>query len=235
MRQQQGFGLVEVMIAMVLGLVVVLGVSQIFISSKQSFLTQDASAKLQEDARYILSRMTQELRMAGLMGCVAPASITNYDPAFDDPITWDGTTLSVITSSPVSGKESSSATWTVVTNCSEARVETGAVTPTAGEGEIALPIRQVEYQYDANSDTLKVREGGSGSFQPLIGGVSSFNVTFGLASGIDQDYVDGDYSDTAPNGALIRSVRISLTLSDADGRSADQTYAVVAALRNRLP
>lgn len=33
---------------------------------------------------------------------------------------------------------------------------------------------------------------------------------------------------------LIRSVRISMTLADPDGKAADQNYSVVAALRNRL-
>lgn len=234
--RQQGVGLIEVMIAMVLGLVVVLGISQIFVSSKQSFLTQDSSARLQEDARYILSRITQELRMAGMFGCVAAGSITGYPSEFDTPIEWDDgdRTLRVITSSPVTGVEESSSTWTIVTNCTDARVETDSVTPDSSAGEIALPIRMVEYQYDQDAETLSVREGGSGSFQPLISGVSDFDISFGMAAGPEQDYVS-EYSDDGSPAAEIRSVRISLTLQDGNARSADQTYAVVAALRNRLP
>ncbi len=237
--RQQGVGLVEVMIALVLGLVVVLGISQIFASSKQSFLTQDSAARMQEDARYILSRMTQELRMAGMFGCVAPVSMLNYPAAFDTPIDWDSgsSTLTLITSSPVTGLDASDATWTIVTNCSNARVETAAVTPDAANGEVALPIRQVEYRYDQDSGVLSVREGGAGTFQPLIGGVSEFDISFGMASAASPDYVaDGSgYSDSGSPVEDIRSVRIELTLSDANGRSADQSYAVVAALRNRLP
>lgn len=235
-KRQQGLGLIEVMIAMVLGLLVVLGISQIFVSSKQSFLTQDSSARLQEDARYILSRMTQELRMAGMFGCVAPAGITDYVSEFDTPIEWDAatSTLTVITSSPVSGVGESSSMWTIVTDCIDASVETGTVTP--GAGEIALPIRKVEYRYDADTTTLSVREGDAAAvFQPLIAGVSAFNITFGKASGADQDYVSGNYTNDGSNPENIRSVRIVLTLSDPNARSADQTYAVVAALRNRLP
>ncbi len=36
------------------------------------------------------------------------------------------------------------------------------------------------------------------------------------------------------NPALIRSVRLSMTLQDPAGQVRDQTYSVVAALRNRL-
>jgi type IV pilus assembly protein PilW len=235
MKHEKGMGLIEVMIAMVLGLVVVLGITQIFTSSKQSFLTQDSSARLQEDARYLLSRMTQELRMAGMFGCVAPSAMTGYPAAFNTPIDWaaGSSTLTVITSAPVSGTEASSSDWTILTNCSTASVQTGTVTP--GTGEVALPIRKVEYQYNSANRTVSVREGTSATFQPLVSGVSNFEITFGMASGVDQDYVSGNYSSNGSPVANIRSVRINLTLSDSNARSADQTYSVVAALRNRLP
>ena len=237
--RQLGFGLIEVMIAMVLGLIVVLGISQIFVSSKQSFLTQNASAQLQEDARYILSRMTQEVRTAGMFGCVDSTQVAGYISDWDRPVRWDSatSTLTVFTSTPASGKGmSSDATWTVVTDCTDAQVHSGNAGPDATKGELALPIRQVEYRYNAASGTLSVQEGGVGGFLPLISGVSNFTASFGLATDATSDYVVGNYSSGVdPDPFLIRSVRISLTLSDADGRSANQSYAVVAALRNRLP
>ena len=39
---QSGFGLVEVMVAMVLGLLLLLGITQNFVSSKQTYETQDS-------------------------------------------------------------------------------------------------------------------------------------------------------------------------------------------------
>ena len=69
----------------------------------------------------------------------------------------------------------------------------------------------------------------------MVSGVSAFTVSFGLAANAGDSYVAGDYVETVSDAALIRSVRLSLTMHDADGRTADQTYSVVAALRNRLP
>jgi len=43
------------------------------------------------------------------------------------------------------------------------------------------------------------------------------------------------YSSNPSEPARIRSVRLSLTLFDPSGRVSDQTFNVVAALRNRLP
>jgi type IV pilus assembly protein PilW len=232
---QSGFGLVEVMVAMVLGLLVVLGITQIFISSKQTYETQDASARLQEDARYVLSRITQELRMAGMFGCLSlgSGSVSGVPAEFDEPIAWGSNTLSIITADATTGSSTpDAADWTLTTDCRSAGVvHVGAASPAAGE--MAFPIRQVEYRYDADEQTLSVSNGGSG-FQPLITGVTNFAVSFGMAADTESTYASGNYETAAADPALIRSVRISLTLTDPDGKAADQNYSVVAALRNRL-
>ena len=68
-KRHSGFGLIELMIAMALGLLLVLGMTQVFLSARQTSLAQSASAQLQEDARYVLSKIAQEIRMAGMFGC----------------------------------------------------------------------------------------------------------------------------------------------------------------------
>lgn len=60
-KRHSGFGLIELMIAMVLGLLLVLGMTQVFLSARQTSLAQSASAQLQEDARYVLSKIAQEI------------------------------------------------------------------------------------------------------------------------------------------------------------------------------
>jgi len=233
-NRQKGFGLVEAMVSLALGVIVVLGISQIFVSAKQTYLAQDASARMQEDARYALSRMVQELRMAGMFGCVSLNLLSNKPNSFDTPIDWvSGTsTLTIITANPTSGMATSSnADWTIITDCrSTASVQNGVATPAAGQ--IALPIRRVAYRL--TDDTLQVSEGG-GAFQTLMSGVSGFDIQFGQAATATDTYVSGNYvSPAAADMARVRSVRIELEMTDADGRVAPQTYTVVAALRNRL-
>lgn len=238
-KKSKGFGLIEIMIALVLGLVLVLGITQIFASSRQTALVQDASATLQEDARYVLTRMTQELRMAGMFGCLslASGSITNVPAAFDNPISWDApnSTLRIITSNATQAvAQSSNADWTLVTDCrTGGTVEVGAAAPAAGE--VALPIRLIEYRLDAAENVLEVSQGG-GAFQPLIGNVQSLDIQFGVAASPGDTFVSGNYvaPDSVANSAVIRSVRIALVLEDENQRTADQEYTVVAALRNRL-
>ncbi|MDQ0738489.1 prepilin-type N-terminal cleavage/methylation domain-containing protein [Pseudomonas sp. W4I3] len=76
-RPARGFGLVELLLALAIGLVVVLGASQVLISSRLTQTSQQAAMVLQDDARFVLSKMTQDIRQAGMLGCLATASIDN--------------------------------------------------------------------------------------------------------------------------------------------------------------
>lgn len=68
-RAQIGLGLVELMIALTIGLLIMAAVSSIFISSKAMYTTQDSLARLQENARFALQVMMRDIRMAGYYGC----------------------------------------------------------------------------------------------------------------------------------------------------------------------
>ncbi|OEC38817.1 hypothetical protein A7D27_20585 [Pseudomonas sp. 1D4] len=65
LQRQRGLSLVELMIGLTLGLILLLGIIQVFISSKQTFATNDAMAKLQENGRFALEFITQSARQAG--------------------------------------------------------------------------------------------------------------------------------------------------------------------------
>jgi type IV pilus assembly protein PilW len=60
-----GFTIVELMIAMVLGLMITLVVSQVFLSSKETYNTVEELSRLQENARYGLSQLARVGRMTG--------------------------------------------------------------------------------------------------------------------------------------------------------------------------
>ena len=72
MRRQTGFSLVEMLVAMVLGLIVVGGVAAVLMSSSSIYRSADGRAQIQESARFSLSMMQEDLRMAGYMGCFNP-------------------------------------------------------------------------------------------------------------------------------------------------------------------
>jgi len=74
-RGQSGFGLVELMIAMTLGLVLLGGIGYVYIGSRGAFRTTDNLSRMQENARYALDVMSRDIRMAGYIGCGNMASI----------------------------------------------------------------------------------------------------------------------------------------------------------------
>jgi type IV pilus assembly protein PilW len=69
-RLQRGLSLIELLVALVLGLAVLVGLSSVYVAVKQSFRFQETTGRLQEDATFALDSMARDLRMAGSAGCM---------------------------------------------------------------------------------------------------------------------------------------------------------------------
>lgn len=65
-----GVSLVELMVALVIGLIIMLGVVQIFTASHAASRLSEGASRVQENARFALEFLERDLRMAGHMGCV---------------------------------------------------------------------------------------------------------------------------------------------------------------------
>ncbi len=77
-RRETGISLIELMIAMVLSLLLAVGIASLFIGSKKTYQTGEALARLQENARYAMNRIFEDLTASGYMGCMPSAgNITN--------------------------------------------------------------------------------------------------------------------------------------------------------------
>ena len=68
---QRGLTLVEVMVAITISLILLAGVMQIFISSRQTYRVQDGQARMQENGRFAVQFLTNDIRMAGHTGCAS--------------------------------------------------------------------------------------------------------------------------------------------------------------------
>ncbi|WP_433898528.1 PilW family protein [Pseudomonas sp. PSE1(2024)] len=234
-RQNLGFGLIEMLVALALGLIVVLGVVQIFLAAKNTYVSQNSAAAMQEDARFVLSKMIQELRMVGMFGCLGTitdsSSTGDFTAAQITPISWDNASLKLTLVTADVGSAGGTPTWTVVSDCrNSATAYTGA--RAAATGQIAFPIRRLIYSF-SNNQILMGTGSGNPAQQVLVNNVSAFTVMFGLASSAT-DVAASTYSANPGDPARIRSVRLSLTLTDPNNRVRNQTFNVVAALRNRL-
>lgn len=80
MQTQKGFSLVELMVALALGLLLSAAAIQMFLTSQQSMNVQQGSSEVQENGRFAIDFLMADIRKAGMR----PASITT---AVATPIT----------------------------------------------------------------------------------------------------------------------------------------------------
>ena len=73
--RMRGLSIVELMIALTLGLVISAGVVNVFIASKQGYQQDAQVANLQENARFALKILRRELSMAGYMAATVPLGL----------------------------------------------------------------------------------------------------------------------------------------------------------------
>jgi type IV pilus assembly protein PilW len=77
-RCHRGFTLIELMIAMVLGLIVIAGVTSVFLAGQQSYRTNGALADVGDSSRIAFELLARDIRQAGETGCdTASGRITN--------------------------------------------------------------------------------------------------------------------------------------------------------------
>ncbi|AVO54329.1 PilW family protein [Ectopseudomonas mendocina] len=80
MKQQQGLSLIELMVAIVISSLLILGVTEIF--SRTFFADRDNTelTYMQESGRLALEIIGQDARRAGFQGCVASDTVTAFAP-----------------------------------------------------------------------------------------------------------------------------------------------------------
>jgi type IV pilus assembly protein PilW len=64
-----GFSLVELLLALALGLLVVTGIVQLFVGNSQTYNVLNGQARMQESARFALDFISRAARSAGYFGC----------------------------------------------------------------------------------------------------------------------------------------------------------------------
>ncbi|MFQ5760267.1 MAG: PilW family protein [Acidiferrobacterales bacterium] len=81
--KMRGFTLVEILVATSIGLIILAAVSQIFVTSRSTFTLEEGLARLQENGRFSMEFIGQDVRMSGNLGCLQKYSVlagTIVDP-----------------------------------------------------------------------------------------------------------------------------------------------------------
>jgi type IV pilus assembly protein PilW len=116
---QHGFSVIELMVSIAISLLLLAGVVTMFIGSKQSYETTERLSRIQENGRYALDQIVDDLRAAGFQGCARPNMATSR--ADDYSVTTLNTPTQMLWNfaAPVQGYNASgTGVWTPVLDAS---------------------------------------------------------------------------------------------------------------------
>lgn len=85
-----GVTLIELMVALAIGSVLILGLVQVFAASRTAYVTSEGMGRVQENARFAVDFLQRDIRMAGHFGCVNDQAHWVKTP--DDLMSHFGTT-----------------------------------------------------------------------------------------------------------------------------------------------
>ncbi len=103
-RLQSGLSMIEVMIALTLGLVAVGGATVIYLSNRQSYAMVESVARLEENARFAVDLLSRDIREAGNSVCGGALISTNLVTATNTWAMWErGLVGDVLSPSPSAG------------------------------------------------------------------------------------------------------------------------------------
>jgi type IV pilus assembly protein PilW len=191
-RPQAGLTLLEMMIALSLGLLLVAGIGTIFVGSNQTYRVQEENARIQESGRFALDVLGRSIRQAGywnMLPTLVDLSTNPYVSATGTP------TLAAVTGTDGAGTAPDSVTvqydGTGASDCSGAVIAAGAT---------------VQEIFDLNANNLRCNA------TPLIANVEDLQFLYGIDTNGDQS---ADRYVTAPTTAqqpLVVSVRTCVVI-----------------------
>ncbi|MCG3144043.1 MAG: hypothetical protein HONDAALG_01434 [Gammaproteobacteria bacterium] len=115
-RMQLGFSLVELMVAMAIGIFLMFGAVTVFTNSKRTYNENEISSRLQENLRFASEILTHDVRMAGYYGCAntdvptTAASPTKLHSAIPAALITNANHILDLTGGGIEGWEGSTAT-----------------------------------------------------------------------------------------------------------------------------
>jgi len=228
-RYQAGFSLVELMIAITLGLLVLLAVGSIYVGSRQTYRVQEDNARIQEAGRYALEVLGRSIRQAGAnaemnFNKTAVALQCNVPGVCDAIGGADGVIVAGVASPDTlivqfyAGSEelnSASGLW-IARDCTGGQAVLGAV---------------VTNTFGINGTDLRCTGSVGGVPQPLVDNVVDFQVVYGIDTDFSGDtgYQSADLYVAAPTAAQLPSVvtaRVCVQIRSANNglTNSPQTY-----------
>jgi type IV pilus assembly protein PilW len=241
---QQGFSLVELMIAMALGLMLVTVIVSIFVSSNRNYKEDDRFARMQENGRFAIYALQTDLSMASFWGTTtSPSGITNaVGTASSCGLTFDTSSPVLIINNPASGTAisgifsciSSTSVWTGGTTHADViaiKRVVGEITPADSSSTTSAVYLEMDADPSTNIGALKLIAPSSFNstkaywrYMPRIYHIRNYSVTSG--DGIPtlcRKELNGTAMTDVPLVEGVENIQIEFGI-DTDGDGAPNKY-----------
>jgi type IV pilus assembly protein PilW len=239
--RQSGFTILEMMVALAIGMIVVLGFAVTFVNMKQTFNSQSGLSQLQDNERLAMSILTAAIEQAGYFPTGAnPAAVPPVPPKYIDRSQISAST------EPVGGLMASqqylagtSAVAPAVESLSAAFASApgdglltcqGGTNPASATATVA--IRDTFY-VDTTQNALGCSVLANGvtttvpgsAFQPLVTNVKSMTVLYGIDTDADT-FVDTYMTATSVSAiagwSQVKSIRVTLNFINPNAAATGQ-------------
>lgn len=215
--RQQGFSLIELMVAITISLILLAGVGQIYLSSKTSYNLQDGMGRLQENARFALDIMSHSI---GQGGYASPSStaINAFDGTNDNENFTQNADLGFTTAAKTAS-DTIQVKYYSATDC---------LGNSTGSSGIATD------KYYLNGNNLMCLGNGSTTAGVIAEGVENMQILYGedtdggFGDGVANKYVDADnVSDWSKVVSVRVAVLVSTVQSVGGGVNDSKTYSLL--------
>lgn len=203
--RQAGLSILEMLVAMAIGLVITAAIGYLFIGSVGTFRTQDDNARLQENGRFVMDMMGRDIAQAGY------ADIT---PVYTDLKTeFAGT--------PISGENGVVAARVAERKAGTdyLRLSFDGMEDCVGDAVATNPVVN-EYYVNAGNQLMCAGNGAGGAAQVFAEGVEDLQLIYGVDSNGDRT-VD-QYTAAPANWGQVITAQVCLLLRSANTGGATQ-------------
>jgi prepilin-type N-terminal cleavage/methylation domain-containing protein len=235
LQSQRGFSLMEIMVSLVIGMLILAGILYVYLGNFASFRWNSQMARLQEDGRFAMSLLEDDLRMAAYAGCTrtgldfldlgspssGPMDLSEINITIDanaatkagfnsknklvQGLAWEASGGLKIFGIPKKG----SGAWLISrTDCDGTEIK-GAK---SSDPDVAIQLEIGARVYKLNGSTLSL------DGKPLVENVNNFRVCAGVDANMDEVIDEWKSSVAMTDDLWIKTtaVQVDLVLSSAE-------------------
>ncbi|WP_259759270.1 PilW family protein [Pseudomonas sp. GCEP-101] len=217
--RQRGLSMIELMIALLLSTLLLLGVLQMFSNSSASDKTSSALTRVQDSGRVVLDLVATDARRAGYQGCQLPSSVVTVSNGVKFPRDAVTTTNGVNTS----------VTFNYATTTTTSVAMPGINKTCTNQ---TLYLYSVTYSNCANGTSICMNSSTSGGNQTVVDNATINAITLGFESAGKTVWKTAG-SISAAEAQSADRVQLSITARDA-AQNISRNFTGTVELRNRL-